>query len=256
MIFLYRTTDVVTYFSLKYHGDWKKIYDAIKNKEKIDDNHYLILKEKCDYKIMTILDENYPQVLKNIYQPPFALFYHGDINLLNDNQGIAMIGSRNASEYGRKSAMMIASELAKRGHIVISGFARGIDTICHQSCIEANGKTIGILGGGINNCYPKENYDLYQIMKKDHLLISEYPFDIIPQKDYFPFRNRLIAALGQKLIVIEVRKRSGTLITISHALSMGRDIWCVPYPIGSDTCNNQLIKEGAYLLEETKDIWE
>ena len=174
-------------------------------------------------------DKNYPEKLKHIYQPPKTLYVLGNRNLLS-TKSIAIIGCRDCSEYGKKLAKYFAQELAKKEITIISGLARGIDTYAHQGSILAgNGKTIAVLGCGLDTIYPPENIKLYQeILKKGGAIITEYPLGIKPLKQHFPARNRIISGLSDGVFVIEARNRSGTLITVNHALEQGKDVYAVP----------------------------
>lgn len=256
MIFLYKARDIVIYFSLKYLGDWEEIYRGIKNKESIDDDLFKTLLSKCDFRIVTILDEDYPDVLKSIYHPPFALFCLGNIELLNKLRIATVVGSRNSSSYGLDACKHICKELVKENYTILSGMARGIDTIAHQTALENKGKSIAVLGCGINYCYPKENKDLYDVLKRTELVISEYPFATLPNKVNFPVRNRILAAIGNFVVVPELKIQSGTFSTITHALNSGKDVYAIPHPILDGTYNNQLIKEGALVIESVRDILE
>jgi DNA processing protein len=247
--------DVVIYFSVKYAGDWAKIYAAMQAREDFleQDVHKAVSGLKC--KAITIIDEEYPAILKKIYKPPFVLFYYGDLTLAYElDHSIAVVGSRECSSYGLKMTTVITGELAKAGLYIVSGLAKGIDASAHWATINQGGRTIAVLGSGIENCYPKENIDLYNEIKNRHLLISEYPGQTNPDKENFPWRNRIIAALSKAVFVTEAHKRSGTLITVGYALYLGRDVFVIPHPIDTDTSCNQLIKDGATLVESAQDI--
>jgi DNA processing protein len=138
----------------------------------------------------------------------------------------------------------------------VSGLARGIDTMAHQTTVNFHGKTIAVLGSGIDRCYPDENQAIYEIMKKEHLVVSEYPNQTEPHKDHFPWRNRIIAGLAQALFVAEAKKRSGTLITVGYALYLGKDVYVLPHLATTDNSTNRLIKDGAILVESAHDILE
>lgn len=246
--------EVLLYFALKYNGNWDEIYESIKKKLPIIEEEYQILKSSLKSNYFTILDTEYPLSFKGVNKPPFVIFYYGDINLLNMPK-ITVVGSRDYSAYGSKGCQKICKGLATN-YVIVSGLARGIDSVAHLSALEASGKTIAILGSGIDCCYPKQNQELYETIKKDHLLLSEYPNDLIPQKENFPRRNRLLATLGDAIFIPECKNKSGTLITITLALSYGKTIYVLPFPINIETMNNQLIKEGATLVESADDIIE
>lgn len=246
--------EILLGLSLKYEGDWDKIYDAIKEKVFLKEEEYLQLKYKNHSNYITFLDDDYPSLLKEVQRPPFVLFYYGDINLLNCNKKITIVGSRNCSEYGIFCTRKITRDLVGNDYVIISGMARGIDTIAHQEALENDGKTIAILGNGIDNAYPKENQMLYGKIKEFGLVISEYPFSIAPKKENFPKRNRLLAMLGEALLVPEYKVNSGTSITLSLAISYGKTIFSPPHPLNDLTANNTLIKDGAVLIESGNDI--
>ena len=246
----------IIYFALKYKGNWQKIYDAFKNKEEMDDNYYFSEMKKINYKVVTIIDDDYPSQFKTIYQPPFALFYYGNLSLLKNRFILGVVGSREASEYGKKACCKIIDSLKDQDVIIVSGLAKGIDGEAHQSAINNNLKTVAVLGTGIDYCYPKENLSIYQNIKKNGLLISEYPYKEVVSKNSFVLRNRLIAALSSKLLIPEVKEKSGTLITIRFGIDFGKEILVVPSSIFLPTYNNQLIYQGATPIMDGKDIFE
>jgi len=248
--------DILIFLSLKYKGCWDDIYGAIKRKEPIDDLSFNDLMATLKAETMTIIDKNYPEHLKQCHKPPFVLFYYGDLSLLERPQEtIAYIGSRKASEYGKRMTRLIVSELAQK-MVIVSGMAKGIDAVAHETAINSKGKTIAVLGSGIDYCYPRENAELYNTIKSQHLLISEYPNRTEPDASQFPLRNRIIAMLAKSVVVGEADIKSGTLITVSYALSSGRDVCCVPYPGDIASACNSLIKQGAKLVESAKDVYE
>lgn len=201
-------------------------------------------------------DSMYPDILKDIDNPPQKIYSLGNIKLMKI-PSIAIIGSRNASEYGKKYTKLFSSELAKKGFCIISGMAKGIDAIAHKSAIEVGGRTIAVLGSGFNNIYPKENTDLfYKIIKTNNLVITEYDLNIKPSKENFPKRNRIISGLAIGVLVIEAAYRSGTSITANYAINQGKDVFCIPNTINESkgVGTNNLIKKGANLVTSPKDI--
>ncbi|MCR5308902.1 MAG: DNA-processing protein DprA [Bacilli bacterium] len=242
--------------SIKFEGDWKKIYQAVNEKDLDNLDEYIEMFNHSKCNAVTMLDKEYPQILKEIYNPPFVLFYYGDITLAyNPNKCISIIGSRLPSNYGTKMVNVLAKDLSKH-YIIVSGLARGIDGLSHRSAIEAGNKTIAIIGSGIDNCYPPDNLDLYYEMKKNHLVLSEYFGKVTPDKDHFPLRNRIIAGLSKATLIIEAHTHSGTSITASFALSFSRIVLAVPGRADSDSACNRLIKEGAVLVENANDVIE
>ncbi len=247
--------NIILYFSLKYNGDFMCIYNALVQKEKIDEElkKELFAKLKCSY--TTIFSEDYPSSLKEINCPPFVLYYYGDISLVNKNV-IAMVGMRECSEYGKNVALSLSKELVDEDFAIVSGMALGIDTYAHIGAIDAKGKTIAVLGSGIDYCYPKRNLKLYELIKENHLILSEYPFDRVPDKSTFPFRNRIVAGLSNGIVVVEAKRKSGTMITVGYALEQGKDIYAIPSRINDFDGCNYLIQQGAKLIMNAKDIIE
>ena len=246
---------ILVYFAIKYNGDWDQIYAAINRKEKVDVSEMEKIVDRCECNYITILDSNYPIRLKSIYKPPFVLFYKGDITLLdNAYKTIAVVGSRNCSLYGKKASEQIVKELTDEKFLIISGLAKGIDSIAHLTCLENEGKTIAILGNGIGIYYPDENKVLQETIANKGLILSEYPYSVSANKENFPKRNRIIAGLADGVLVTDCKNKSGSMITVSRALEMGKDIFCIPHPIGVNSGCNTLIKEGAKLVESVKDI--
>ena len=207
-------------------------------------------------KTLTMLDDEYPEELKKLTCPPLVLYYYGDISLIqNIKKNLAVVGSRVTTEYGSETTKEIVASLAKEVNIV-SGLARGIDAIAQTQCIRSGGKTIAILGSGIDYCYPEINKPLYDEIKKNHLVLSEYPGLTPPSPDKFPFRNRLIAMLSDTVLVTEAYPRSGTSITVGFALEYSKSVCCVPYSSGRFSLCNKLINQGAYLVENADDVLE
>jgi len=208
--------------------------------------------------LISIFDEDYPPILKNIYQPPWLLFAKGDKTLLNQPFSLAVVGSREATAYGKSSIEFLFPELIKRQAVIISGLARGIDAHAHKTAIKLGGRTIAVIAGGFQHIYPRENLGLAIKMMEDQLVLSEYPPNIKPEKWQFPLRNRIIGGLAKGTLVIEAKKRSGSFITADFALSEGRDVFAVPGSILNPAFNgtNELIQLGAKLIKEPKDIIE
>ncbi|MGT2911081.1 DNA-processing protein DprA [Streptococcus cameli] len=206
------------------------------------------------YPSFSILDRIYPESLKQIYNPPVLLFYQGNLELL-ELPKLAVVGTRNASTNGTKSIQKLIKELGNHFNIV-SGLARGIDTAAHIASLKNGGKTIAIIGTGLDQYYPKENKELQDYIAKHHLLLTEYAAGEPPRKFHFPERNRIIAGLSRAVLVAEAKMRSGSLITCERALEEGRDIFAVPGSIldgKSDGCHH-LIKEGATCVTSGFDI--
>ena len=248
---------VLVYLSLIYNGNWDRIYNAILNKEPVDKEKMEECLNELKDNYITLLNPNYPLSLKYIYKPPFVLFYKGDIDLLTDNNlnRIAVIGSRNNSEYGKTITQTICQNMLERNTIVIvSGLAKGIDSIAHRECLKSNGKTIAVLGNGLNVTYPKENANLYKDIAEKGLIITEYPSNSLPDSSNFLQRNRIISGISEAVVVTEAKVKSGTMNTVSYALENGKQIFCVPDTVNSNSGCNKLIKEGAKLIENGFDV--
>ena len=258
-MFEYDSRKLLIYFAVKYDGNITKILSALECREELDvpieEVNKVCDNLKC--KTMTILDQDYPLTLKMMNYPPIVLFYYGDISLIYEEQHrFGVVGSRDYSEYGEQATISIVSEMA-RGNVLVSGLARGIDTIAHQTAIDNHGRTVAVLGSGIDNCYPEENKELYEEIKKKHLVISEYPPMSAPDRDHFPMRNRLIVALSQALIVPQINSHvSGTIISVNLAQEKGIPIYVVPHPILDGTFNNDLIQEGSEIAQSGMQILE
>ena len=204
-------------------------------------------------------NEKYPKRLKEIYNPPKKIYVLGNVEILNDI-GIAIVGARKATEYGKKVALKLSEDLSKRKIVIISGLAKGIDSYAHIGTLNVqNGRTIAVLGSGIKEIYPKENIELArQIIRNGGCLISEYSPDEKPNKINFPERNRIISALSKGVIVVEASEKSGALITADLALEQGREVFSVPGDIYSRTSvgTNKLIQQGAKLVTSFEDVLE
>ena len=250
--------ELLIYFAVKHNGEWHKIYEEArkKNNSSFTFEEVRNVVDNLKSKAITVFDKEYPEVLKSVYCPPLVLFYQGDISLLSDeNLKLSVVGSREYGEYAKESTEKIISELPMNVTIV-SGLAIGIDTIAHTAAINSNKRTIAILGCGINLCYTSSNRDIYEEIKKKHLVISEYPDIVEPKPENFPFRNRIIACLGHNLLVSQISLPSGTLHTVNYALGLGRTILCIPHsPLENSRCN-QLIRDGAVLVESGEDVLE
>ena len=206
-------------------------------------------------KVITILDGGYPQRLKEIYLPPIVLFYRGNLSLINQ-KAVAVVGSREHSKYAKECIREIIPALVKDDIVVISGLARGVDTLAHEETLKANGSTIAVIGSGLDVVYPLENSKLYDLIAKRGLILSEYPLQSRPLKFHFPYRNRIIAGLSHGVCVIEAKEKSGSLITSNLALSENREVFAVPGSIFSihSKGTNSLIEAGACLVSSSETI--
>lgn len=205
---------------------------------------------------VTAVDDSFPAVLSEIPDPVSILFYRGDLSCLQKRK-IAMVGSRHASYAGLKAAETIARELSSSGIAVISGFANGIDTACHEGCLKGGAPTIAVLGCGLDQSYPAANSGLRKrLLENGGLLISEFSPGQPPLSYHFPYRNRIISGLGDAVILMEARIRSGSLVTVSHALNQGKEVFVYPGDPSSPYSegNRQLLREGATYFTTARDI--
>ena len=202
-------------------------------------------------------DALYPKRLKEIYLPPVVLFYKGRLELFN-RLSIGIVGARDHTEYSKEALEYLLPDILERKVSIISGLARGVDSLAHQLTLELNGETIAVIGNGINICYPKENQSLYDAIGKKGLILSEYPLDSPPLKFHFPYRNRIIAGISHGLCVIEAKLHSGSLITANVALSENRQVFALPGNITSEYSKgtNELITAGAFPIRNANDILE
>ena len=200
-------------------------------------------------------DVLYPKRLKEIYLPPVVLFFKGRLELFN-RLSIGIVGARNHTEYSKEALEYLLPDILERKVSIISGLARGVDSLAHQLTLDLNGETIAVIGNGINNCYPKENRSLYDAIGSKGLILSEYPLDSPPLKFHFPYRNRIIAGLSHGLCVIEAKLHSGSLITANVALSENRQVFALPGNITSEYSKgtNELITAGAFPIRNANDI--
>lgn len=192
-------------------------------------------------------DENYPEKLLQLPDAPVVLYTKGNVTLLTHAKKIAVIGSRNVTTYSQQALECLIPPLIEDDYVIVSGLAKGADTLAHKATMYYGGKTIAVLGHGLQHIYPKENAQLASKIASEHLLVTEYPPYVGIEKWHFPMRNRIISGLSDALVVTEAAMRSGTLITTGHALEQGKDVFVVPGPITSEQSKgtNYLLKEGA-----------
>ena len=224
----------------------------IERYKQIDDDFLKISFE--EFPSFSILDDIYPWDLSEIYNPPALLFYQGNIDLL-ELPKVAVVGSRDSSKLGNQSVQKIIKELNNE-LIIVSGLARGIDTAAHMAALQNGGRTIAVIGTGLDVFYPKANKKLQSYIGKNHLVLSEYGPGEQPLKFHFPERNRIIAGLCRGVIVAEAKMRSGSLITCERAMEEGRDVFAIPGSIldgKSDGCHH-LIQEGAKCIMSGSDV--
>ena len=231
-----KNRDKLIALAVKYAGNYELIKKAIIANEPV----YKSIEENC----ITIFDDEYPLELFELDKPPFVLFYKGNLGLLKKEK-TSIVGSRTPCDYAARATFLYVDKI-KEDKVIVSGLAKGIDACAH---LKAK-MTIGILGCGIDYIYPFENKELYKKIATQGLLLSEYPGMCKPNAYHFPFRNRIIAALGKELIVMEAREKSGTLTSINEALALGRNVKVLPFSAldKEGVFNNYLIQEGAEIL--------
>ena len=213
----------------------------------------LINQHQC--RVVTINDDTYPTLLKQIDDPPVLLYIIGDFPL-EDTPSIAIVGSRSPTEYGKTTSRQLSYELAERGITVVSGFARGIDTCVHRGALEAGGRTVAVFGCGLSVIYPETNRTLAAEIIESGALVSEFPMTMPPRGNNFPRRNRVISGLTLGTLVVEASERSGSLITARHAADQGREVFAVPGQIFSNVSRgtHSLINQGATLINSVDDL--
>ncbi|MDR1665132.1 MAG: DNA-processing protein DprA [Clostridiales bacterium] len=259
---------------LDFFGSARAVFDAtadaLRSARFLTENHIALILENRSLsrieKILRVMEQqkivfvsrehqSFPPLLKLIPDPPVGIFYMGE---LPDGAlpCAAIIGSRRCSEYGLTSARLLAKPLAQNGVVVVSGMARGIDGMAHKGALEGGGKTVAVLGCGVDICYPKEHRALRADIIRNGCLVSEYPPGVTPMPAYFPARNRIISGLSSVVVVVEAARKSGTLITVDQAQDQGREIMAVPGSILSKLSEgtNILIRDGAYPAATYEDV--
>lgn len=217
----------------------------------------LELVQEFGCQVITFYDAAYPRLLKEIDTPPLLLYVRGELKP-EDNLCIAIVGSRNAKDYGRRVSYQLAHQLVNRGMTVVSGFAMGIDTCAHRGALEAGGRTLAVLGNGLSLIYPAGNKELVDKVVESGALISEFPMGMKPMSENFPRRNRIISGLSIGTVVVEASNRSGALITARLASEQGREVFAIPGEIFSElsTGTHNLIDKGAKLVSTVDDLIE
>ena len=208
-------------------------------------------------KLVNWTEPEYPQSLLQIYDPPVVLYVRGDVSILN-GPSLAIVGTRRPTVYGTQMADRMGRDLASRGLAIISGLARGVDAIAHQGATAVGGRAIGVLGTGIDVCYPKENKKLFEKVLERGAIVSEFPIGSHPAPENFPVRNRIIAGMPIGVIIVEGKQYSGSLITARLAMEFGREVFGVPGNVTQDVsfAPNLLIKQGAKLVTNAEDVIE
>jgi len=213
--------------------------------------------EAVGVRIVTMLDPEYPEALKQIHDPPLALYMRGRLQS-RDRHAVAIVGTRRPTHYGIQTAGRLAFQLAQSGFTLVSGLALGIDTAAHEGALRAGGRTLAVIGSGLNRLYPDENRKLADRIAEQGAVLSEFPMDRPPDKTTFPMRNRIVSGLSAGVLVVEAGRRSGATITADQALSQGRDVFSVPGRIDSYASQgtNALLKQGAIPVTGVDDILE
>lgn len=217
--------------------------------------HQITLMEKSSVALVPIWSDEYPQLLKHIYDPPLALFCRGKLDALN-RQGLAMVGTRKPTAAGKAGAEMLSRGLVENEFTVVSGGARGIDTIAHRTALKHGGSTIAVLGCGVDRAYPAENRQLFESIMDNGCIVSEFLMGTKPDAPNFPRRNRLISGMTHGTLVVEAAQKSGSLITAYYALDQNREVFAVPGSITSPQSagTNALLQQGAKLVVKVQDI--
>ncbi|MBL7084484.1 MAG: DNA-protecting protein DprA [Candidatus Omnitrophica bacterium] len=216
-----------------------------------------IISAKNKVKTLSLADKAYPTNLRYIYDPPSTLYVNGNI-IPQDNIAIAIVGSRRATAYGLNNAERLSFELAAKGITIVSGLARGVDSAAHRGALKAGGRTIAVLGSGLNVIYPPENEGLAKEICQNGAVISEFSHQTPPHRHNFPRRNRIISGLSLGVVVVEAARKSGALITADFALEQGREVFALPGKVDSfvSVGTHDLIKDGAKLVGTSEDIIE
>lgn len=234
------------------------VIDGLRNFSAWDEAEKEIIKaENAAVKIVPFTDSSYPARLRMIPDPPPLLYLKGEIRR-EDEKAVAVVGSRSTSDYGRRVARDLCRGLASLGFTVVSGMARGIDGTAHETSLNAGGRTIAVLGSGVDRVYPAEHDKLYRRISENGGVISEFPMGTRPLAFNFPARNRVISGLSLGVVVVEATEKSGSLITAALALEQGREVFAVPGEVGASRSRgaHRLIRQGAKLVENVDDIVE
>ena len=212
-----------------------------------------------NYNFITINDDVYPECLKEISNPPLKLYYKGNLDLLKEERLIAVVGTRNPSSYGKLCCEYMVKKMTSANITIVSGFAKGIDSIAHKTSLLTEGKTIAVIASGLDIVYPASNLSLYREIEEKGLILSEYEAGVKPFKSNFPQRNRIIAGLSRGTIVVESKDRGGSLITADLALEFNRDVYAVPGDVFSEYskgCNNLIRDSKAKSLSNINELLE
>jgi DNA processing protein len=243
---------------LKIEGLGSKVAEEIRKgplKKVVEKELYLL--REVGGRVITLKDEEYPKRLRDIYDPPPLLYIRGELKK-EDEFAVSVVGSRKTTPYGRWFTEKVSQELARQGVTIVSGMARGIDSLAHWGAISGGGRTIAVLGCGVDVIYPSENRNLFTKIIDHGAILSEFPMGSPPEGGHFPRRNRIISGLSFGVVVVQASEKSGSLITAGYALEQGREVFAVPGNVGTEGSRgtHRLIKEGAKLVETSEDILE
>lgn len=236
----------------------KQADEIVNTRYRYNLDKYLEYMNNNNIELINVYDKNYPDKLKVIYDPPIVLYVKGNKKILKE-KGISIVGCRLCTKYGEKIAKELAYNLSLNNINIISGLAKGIDSFAHRGSLKAHGRTLAVVGCGLDRVYPQENKKLFdEIISSGGAVISEYIIGTKPLAQNFPRRNRIISGLSDGVVVIEAREKSGTLITVDFALEQGKNIYAVPGNIDSPNSygTNELIKQGAKIITNMQDILE
>lgn len=241
---------------MKADGVGPEVASAIiSQRDKVDWEGELDRAEKAGARIVTRVDSEYPASLKEIHDPPLALYVQGSFES-RDKNSIAVVGTRRPTLYGKETTARLSAQLVKCGFTVVSGMAEGIDTVAHETSLKANGRTLAVMGSGLDCIYPASNKDLAARISGRGAVVTEFPFGRRPDKTTFPMRNRIVSGMTMGVVVVEAGARSGAIITVNQALDQGRAVFAVPGRIDSNASKgtNELIRQGARLVTGIDDV--
>ena len=242
---------------LKLDFNGESIKEALAQREKINPQEEWAKLQKLNIQTVSFFEKSYPKLLKQISSPPILLYLKGNASLMNE-KCLAVVGTRTPSSFGRTNVEMLVPKICEAGLVVVSGLAQGIDALTHTATLKASGKTIGVLGCGVDQVYPLMNESLArEMLIKNNLIVSEYPIGTPALKQNFPARNRIIAGLSLGTLVVESKEDGGALITAKQALEANREVFALPGPINLPTAvgTNKLIREGAKIVLCAEDIF-
>ena len=249
--------DILFAMSYKNSGDWNSIYKMLKEKVPITHQDIQEAYSRTDCSCLTITDNGYPENFKSVWKPPLTIFYKGDISLLENRKMLAVVGSREPSQYTAETLIKLIRDVCRLdpGITIVSGLARGVDAIAMRTALDCGARVIGVMGSGLENIYPDTSKDIYdRCASGSGLVISEYPGETPPRKEHFPFRNRLIASLSRCILACQVGEKSGTYITIRYGLDLGKSIALIPQRLEDGEITGQLVRDGALLVSDAYDI--